>query len=180
MSRFQESVAEETRRLMKLAGGAVFYLATRVTSDGILTTARALTGSVVIGQIAVEDIILKTNGVGLAGGATLKITCDNQESGTTVIMQHAVGNLGASVTISLSKLVVDPNLLGQTAPGAGGTTRATWSISAPTTIEKSRGIFIESSNAACTGAGTVDVILKLRRLVDGADLTMRGNNLYDL
>lgn len=173
MSKFQESVAEETRRLMTRAAGSTFYLSTRIVSDGILTTARALTGSVTIGQIEVEDVILKTNGVGLAGGATLKIVSDNQTSGTTVIMQYAVANLRASVTISLSRLASNPNQLGQT-----GFPRATLTIASPSTIELNRGIFIESSDANCTGAGTVDVILKLRRMVDDANLTIRGTNLH--
>jgi len=172
MSRFQESVAEETRRLMNRAAGSLFFLSTRVVSDGILTTARALTGSVTIGQIEVEDIILKTNGIGLAGGATLKITCDNVTSGTNVIMQYAVANLRASVTIALSRLAVNPNQIGYT-----GFPRATLNISSPTTLELNRGVFIESSDANGTGSGTVDVILKLRRMANDADLTIRGTNL---
>ena len=70
MSRFQEDLAEEVHKLDKRGAGSVFWLRTTVVSAGLSTGNHILTVPASGGHLVLEDVILRTDGTGLAANAT--------------------------------------------------------------------------------------------------------------
>lgn len=157
MGKFSEGIAEEVHEFANRGLGTEFWLKTTVVSSNILTAARSLTIAASLGELVIEDIILKTDGTGIAGAGTLKITCTNSK-GTDVIMQALVARLGANRTFDLESARQFTQQ--EQAPG----------LSMKTVLEQNKAIQIHASESNLTGAGTVDVYIKCRRLAAGADL----------
>ncbi len=117
-----------------------FIIKKVITSSDILTSAIDLVGSGV-GELTVDDIILKTDSTGLAAGTNIEIETTNA-NGLADVMVETVANLGANKTVNLSAASV---------------------TGIKTVIEDGKKLTIKSTVAACTGAGKLYVYLYLSR-----------------
>ena len=167
MSKFIAEIAQAVHDLTSRGLGTDFWLGTTVVSSGIVKATLQLTQVSTGGDLVVEDIILKTNGVGLTGGDTLQIVCDNVK-GTLLILGEAVSRLGVNKTTDMAAMVAyqavqDYNKTG----GSAGTAK-----NCKTVLESGKRIGIKSDQTANTGAGTIDVFIKFRRLAADADVKL--------
>lgn len=121
-----------------------------LTSSAISTVVQALSSSA-FGDLYVENVIVKTDATGLAGGTDLAILSTNVK-GLAVIFEETIANLGASKTVDIT----------------------TASVTKQKTVLES-GQILQYKNTATgagmvggTGAGTADVFVVLRRVTPGA------------
>lgn len=129
--------------------GTLFWLKKTMVSSAILSSAAVdLTGVSSVGELAIEDVILKTDSTGLAAGTAINLLTNNVK-GLANFMVQAVSGLGANKTVDLA--------------GASGT-------KIKTVLETGKKIQIQATVADCTGAGTIDVYILLRRLTAGATI----------
>lgn len=104
------------------------------------------------GDLLLEEIVLQTDGTGLAGPATFQIVCDNVKglTGATVpIMDEATASLGANKKINSSDADVSE---------------------LPIMLESGKKLYINGDNAVGSGAGVVEVIMHFRRVTAGASI----------
>lgn len=107
--------------------------------------AAPLTGAA-SGNLLLEEIVMQTDGTGLAGPTTVQVVCDNVKglTGATVpVWDEATANLGANTHINNSE--ADTNEL-------------------PMMLESGKKLYINGDSTLGTGAGVVDVIMKFRRM----------------
>lgn len=128
--------------------GTYFWVTKTLTSSAVVQAGVDITGVSSGGALAIEDIIVKTNGTGLATGTNFAISSDNA-NGLANIFVETVANLGASKTMDLT--------------GASVT-------KIRTVLETGKKLIAKSTVADCTGAGTIDVYIKLQRLAAGATI----------
>ena len=140
------------------AAGSSFWIKKTITSSAITTSAQALS-SAATGQLAIAQIIVKTDATGLAGGTNFTILSSNAK-GVVNIAVETVANLGANATKVLAGLV----------PAADTTTSdGAFSVTAvPTVLEGGKAIQFLNTAAAGTGAGTIDVFIKFERIDENA------------
>jgi hypothetical protein len=131
-----------------LGVGTTFWIKKTFLSSAVVQAGADVTGVSATGEIEIEDVILKTGGVGLAAGTNVQVYTDNAK-GLANILAETVANLGANKTVSLFDASV---------------------AKVKTVLEVGKKVKINSTVADCTGAGTVDVYLKCRRLTAGATL----------
>ncbi len=162
MSRFSSDIAGNVMTLEKEMLGAEFWISTTIISRGIFTTTFNLTGAST-GDLVVEDVIFKTDNVGLAGGGTFKIVCNNIK-GTSVIAQEGVPMLGAFRTHDLGSM----QSYQADKDASGGSRRS--NESSKTILESGKVIGCKCSDTDCTGTGRIDVYIKFRRLSVNANL----------
>lgn len=135
-----------------LAAGEPFWLVKKgILSSSILTTGVALTVASIGGDIAIEDVIVKTGGVGLAGGTNFQITSNNT-NGLLIFFSNAVSGLGSAATVNMATA-------GVTANGR-------------TVLEQGKVLSLSCTSTNCTGVGTIDVYIKCVRLTAGADVSL--------
>lgn len=144
------SLSAILRKVYDITGiGSTFWVKKTVTSSDIKTaTAVDITGVSSGGELQVEDVIVKTDSTGLAGGTNFQILSDNAK-GLANIFVETVANLGASKTMDLS--------------GASVT-------GIKTVIETGKKLQVQNTDADGTGTGTIDIYVKLRRLAAAATI----------
>ena len=130
-------------RVEKMVGSTFWVKKTMISSAVVQTPAADLTGVSTIGELALEDIIIKSDATGLATGTNIEIKTNN-----------AKGILAAMVTI---------------VSGLGGAVKSVDLINASvshqqTILEVGKKLTINSTAADCDGSGTVDIYMKFRRL----------------
>ena len=128
--------------------GTVFWVTKTLISSTVTQAGVDITGVSSIGALAVEDIVVKTDATGLAAGTNFKIDSDNAK-GLASIFAETVANLGVSKTMDLSQASV---------------------TKIRSVLETGKKLIAKSTVADCTGAGTIDVNIKFRRLVAGATI----------
>ena len=134
------------------AQSTFWYVKKGVVSSTISTAGVAISAASVGGELAVMSVILKTNSVGLAGiTGNLQITSNNA-NGVALIVAQAIAGLGANATVGLNATTA---LTGYT----------------PTVIELGKVLTANSSATNGSGAGTVDIYIRLQRLTNGANIT---------
>lgn len=131
------------------AEGSVFFLRKTLVSSDITTSAQDLS-SVASGDLLIEDIIVKTDSVGLAGMTNFRILSDNDD-GEAAILEQAQSGLGGNITFSLK----NPN-------AQAGT------VNEPTVLEAGKKLQFLGTSSPGSGAGTIEVIVKFRRIDQNA------------
>lgn len=129
------------------SAGRQFWIKKTLTSSAIVTAGVDVTG-VASGEIAIEDVIVKTDGTGLAAMTNFTLTTDNAK-GLATFFSTAASGLGANKTIDLA--------------GASVT-------KIKTVVEDGKKVIAKATAADGTGAGTIDVYLLCRRLAMGNTL----------
>lgn len=87
-----------------MAAGAGFVWTGTITSSSITTTPQTL-ATPTLGLLYIDNIILRTDATGLAGGTNFVIS-SNDTSGASTIIAETVANLGANKTIDLNSASV--------------------------------------------------------------------------
>lgn len=136
---------------------AVSITVTSSTLPNNTQTAGDMT-SAATGAILIEDMVIETDGTGIAGPTNLNITVDNAKGLTGAanpLVAVAVSGLGANKTVSIgSDTVVTKHL--------------------PFVLESGKKLFASGSSAGGSGAGTARITVKYRRLADNASLAAGG------
>ena len=163
MSSFKESIGESAADQVALKEGSVFYRSTLRVAAGITQTAADITLASTGGDLLIEDIILKTDQTtGIAACATLKIISNNAK-GTVAVMLADVDKLGAGTSLALRQRME---------LNAGDVKKVGYVTNAPYVLESGKKLQIACNGSNCTGTGTIDVIIKFRRMADDADILM--------
>lgn len=130
------------------AKGTHFWLKKTVVSSTITFGAPVDITGVSTGELVIDQVILKTDSTGLAGGTNFQILTNNTK-GAAVFFANTVAGLGASVTVD-----------------TGGVTNQ------KTVLTSGKKIQIQNTIADGTGAGTVDIYIKCIRVDDGATIAV--------
>ncbi len=133
------------------AGSEFWFVKTGVVSSTITTGGVALGVASIGGAIAITDVIVKTNGTGLAGGTNFQLQTNNA-NGIAVFFAETVANLGASKTVNMATASVTAN--------------------GRTVLESGKILTASSTVGNCTGAGTIDIFIRCMRLTAGADVSL--------
>lgn len=141
--------------------GSVFTIKKTITSSGITTSAQDLTTVANRGELMIEQIIVKTDATGLAGGTNFTILSNNA-NGVVNIFVETIANLGANIT---------KTLFGTTAADTTTSDSAPTVTSLTTVLEAGKKLQYLNTAAAGTGEGTIDIYVSFRRLSDGANCT---------
>lgn len=129
--------------------GTEFWIKKQMVSSAILeATPVDITGVSSGGELAILDVIVKTDGTGLATGTNFEIKSDNA-MGLLNIFVETVANLGATKTVDLA--------------GASVT-------KIKTVLSVGKKLQVHSTVAACTGGGLIDIYVKFQRLAAGATI----------
>jgi hypothetical protein len=131
------------------ASSTFWYVKKGVVSSTITTGGVAISAGSVGGELAMLAVICKTNATGLAGITGNFQLQTNDANGAAVFYAQAIAGLGASAT-------------------AGNNGATTW---LPTVIELGKALSASSSATNGSGAGTVDIYVRLQRLTNGANIT---------
>ena len=123
-----------------------------------MTTSVDITTVSAGGELFIEDVVIKTGGVGLATGTTFRVVSNNA-NGTTTVLLTRISKLGVGRTVSLATELAD---LVNASPALG--------VNAPTVLEAGKKLSVSNTDAASTGAGTIDVYIKFRRMSDTASI----------
>lgn len=127
--------------------GTSFWIKKTVTSSAILEASDVdITGVSSGGELAIDEVIVKTDGTGLATGTNFELKSNNAK-GLENIFVETVANLGASKTVDLDTASV---------------------TGIKTVLESGAKLQVHSTVAACDGAGTIDIYVKFIRLSAGA------------
>lgn len=127
--------------------GSTFTISKTITSSAITTSAQDLS-LVSTGRLLVDNIVLKTDGTGLAGATNFRILSNNAK-GLAAILEEAVSNLGANKTVDIFTASV---------------------VKQRTVLETGKKLQFLGTVGAGTGAGTIDVIITFKRLDSGAQI----------
>lgn len=128
------------------AGAFYVFKKLGVVSSTITQAGVDISTASVAGQLSVVDIQVQTNATGLAAGTNFQVTSNNV-SGLAVMFAETVANLGANKTMNLANASVTKT---------GGV------------LETGKKFTLKSTVADCTGAGTIDIYITLRRATAGA------------
>ncbi len=112
---------------------------TLVSSD-ITTGAELDITSPAVGQISIDEVILKTDGTGLAdsgSSAQFEVSTDNDYGQTLIVQEDVSSNLGANVTLDLSSATTGQK----------------------TVLEDGKKVYVTASGEDCTGDGEIEVIV---------------------
>lgn len=131
------------------AAGMPFIVKKELTSSAVVTGGVDVTGTASGGDIYIEEIMMVTDGTGLAAGTLFTIEKDGGD-GLLTFFSDAVGNLGGNITRELSD---------------GSTTASTEEI-----LQSGQKLVAKCTATNCTGGGTITLYMKCRRAADGADL----------
>lgn len=139
------------------SAGTLFTIKKTITSSGVTTSALNLTDAAT-GELMIDQIIVKTDATGLAGGTNFEILSNNAK-GVVNIFVETVANLGANITKALFGTTAADTTTSDSAPSV---------TSLPTVLEAGKRIQYKMTGSVGTGAGTIDVYITFRRLRDGA------------
>lgn len=128
--------------------GSEFWVKKTLTSSQILQAGVDVTGVSSGGELALTDVVVKTDGTGLAAATNLSLETNNAK-GLAAFFVTAVSGLGANKTIDLS--------------GASVT-------KIKTVVETGKKVVAKATVADATGSGTIDIYLKFQRLAAGATI----------
>lgn len=153
MGKFLKNVGKVAKDVV----GATFWVKKTVTSSDILAASAVDITSVASGgELAIEDIVIKTDSTGLATGTTFRIISDNTK-GTTAIFLTKISKMGANKMLNFKSEFNDANNASETT-----------GINSPTVLELGKKLSVRNTDAASTGAGTIDIYIKFRKLSDTA------------
>ncbi len=144
---YVKGILSQVLVLLSLAG-TTFTIKKTLVSSAIVQAGVDVTGASSVGALTITDIVLQTNGTGLAAGTNLTLETDNA-NGIAVFFSTAVSGLGANKTINLDTASV---------------------TKIRTVLESGKKIIAKMTAADGTGAGTVDVYLTFRRHANGATI----------
>lgn len=129
--------------------GTSFWIKKTITSSGITFAAPVdITGVSSVGELVVDEVILKTDSTGLATGTNFQVLSNNSK-GLANILVEAIANLGTNKTITLEDASV---------------------TKVKTVLETGKKLQIQNTIADGTGGGTVDIYVKFIRLAAGATI----------
>lgn len=111
-----------------------------ITSSAITTSAVSFTDTVQGDSLIVEQIIVRTDSTGLAGGTNFVIS-QSSGKGLANVFVETVANLGANKTVT-----------------AGSVTNI------PTILDIGSTLKVNNTVAVGTGAGTIDIFVYFRKL----------------
>jgi hypothetical protein len=134
-----------------LAHGSEFWYVKKAVAWTTVTTGGvAISAASIGGNIAIEDVILKTN-AGTLTTATLINLQSNNANGVAVFFSTSVASLAANSTVNMAN--------------------ATAVANGRTVLELGKVLTLAATGLSAGGTGTVDVYVKCKRLAPGADLT---------
>jgi hypothetical protein len=143
-----------TAGMLRTKAGSAFIIQSTVTSADIpnnTQTGAAITGAC-SGSVMVEEIVLETDGTGLAGPTNIRLSTDNANGLTgkaNPLLSQAVSGLGANKTIQSATATLHK---------------------LPFLLESGKKLYVDGDDAAGTGAGTCRVSIRCRRVGDGDSL----------
>lgn len=126
--------------------GTTFWVQKSLTSSAIVKAGVDITGASSGGDLEIEQIILRTDGTGLATATNLEIESDNA-LGLADVLVEAVANLGANKTVTLDTASI---------------------TKVKTILTSTKKLIAKATVDDCTGAGVLHVSIKFRRLAAGA------------
>lgn len=145
------SIAQASALALKLDANGVgteFWVKKEVTSSDIKTAfLLSITDASTGGELALTDVILKTDSTGLATGTNIQLKTTNTH-GATLIASEAVASLGANATSDTNSMLTFVK----------------------TIIETGKRVVMDCTGIDCTGAGIMYVYLKFQRLASGANI----------
>lgn len=127
--------------------GSEFSIQKTLVSSALTTSAQDLS-LVSTGRLLVENVVVETNGTGLAGATNFRILSNNV-NGLSAILEETVANLGANKTVDIFSASI---------------------VKQRTILESGKKLQYLGTVGAGTGAGTVTVTVTLRRLDAGAQI----------
>jgi len=131
--------------------GTTFWIKKTMISSNILESAAVDITSVSSGgELAVEEVVVKTDSTGLAAATNLEIKSDNA-NGELNFFVETIANLGASKTVDLDNASVTGER---------------------TVIESGKKLQVHATVTDCTGDGTIDIYIKFSRLAAGATIAV--------
>ncbi len=131
--------------------GTTFWIKKTVTSSDILTASNLdITGTSSGGELVIEEVLLKTDNPGLAGGTNFELLSNNAK-GLANICVETVANLGSLKTIDMYTASVTKQR---------------------TVLESGAKLQVHSTVGNCTGGGTIDIYVQFRRLAAGATIAI--------
>lgn len=149
VSNVDGSIVERLESIQQgLPLGQEFWLKKTLTSSAITQAGVAVTGASSGGELAIEDVILQTDATGLAAMTNFTLTTDNAK-GLPTFLSTAASGLGANKTIEMSAASVSKTKM---------------------VLESGKIVTAKATAADGTGAGTIDVWIKFRRLAQGATI----------
>ena len=163
MPRFKQ----ELRNMVRRSAGQSFWRKITVTSSSILTTATNISAAAT-GDLAITQVVVKTDSTGLAGGTNFVLASTNAK-GVANILVETVANLGANTQKVL-------------APGTADTDTTTSDATPSVTsligiLSAGKKLTVTSTSAVCTGVGTIDIYIRFERVDENADINMVGNTI---
>lgn len=127
------------------AGEEFVFKKSGLVSSAVVTAGVAISGAST-GLLKIQDIIVQTDGTGLAAGTNFQITSNNAD-GLATLFAETVANLGANKTM---------NLVNASVTKTGGVLESGKTLTAKCTVTN------------CTGAGLIDVYIVFKRLTANA------------
>lgn len=164
MGRFEEDIKHMIRR----SAGQTMWRKITVTSNKIKTATKLAISQAATGDLAITQIIVKTDATGLAGGTNFQLGSTNAK-GVANILVETIANLGANT----QKVLSAGNANGDTTT-SDGTPSVTSLIGV---LEANQNLWVQNSASDGTGAGTIDIYIKFERIVENADVVMVGNTI---
>ena len=164
MPNYQQNLKQIIRR----GGGEVFWRKITVLSSDLKSATALPITAAATGDLAITQVIVKTDSTGLAGGTNFQIASSNLK-GSANIFVETVANLGANVTKVMAPATTDTDET--TAPGTPTVTGKM------TVLEAGQHLFVQNTASNGTGAGTADIYIKFERIVDNADVYMVGQQV---
>lgn len=128
--------------------GTRFWVKKTLTSSACLASAATAITGTATGQLALLDVITKTDSTGLATGTNFQLLSDNAK-GLPVFFSTAISGLGASKSIDLTNASV---------------------TKIKTVIESGKTVKQQNTVADSTGSGTIDVWMLFERIDDDATI----------
>jgi hypothetical protein len=127
-------------------GGVGIVKVTGLSSDIPISTAPKVILTAFNSDIEIEDVIIQTDGTGLATGTTFELR--QSGDGLTVWASEAVASLGANVTLDFSSLTVGQKFV----------------------LQQGKTISIDNTVAAGTGAGKFSLWFQYRPMTAAGSL----------
>lgn len=136
-------------RAAAVGPGTRFWVKKTMVSSALLTASAVDITGVSTGQLAVVDVILKTDAsTGLAGGTNFQLFTNNANGGGN-IMATAISGLGAAKTVDLANASV---------------------TKVKTILESGKKLQVQNSASIGTGSGTVDIWVCFERIDEDATI----------
>lgn len=154
--------------MIRRSAGNVFYRKITVTSSSLKSATATDISQTATGDLAILEMIVKTDATGLAGGTNFQILSNNAK-GVANILVETISNLGANSTkvLRVGSAAADTTT-------ADGTPSVT---SLPTVLEAGKKLQVQNTASNGTGAGTIDIYIKFERVSENADVFMVGTTL---